>query len=90
MMNRYDSAHHDFAKMFMEWVLTDEGQMIFAEFGARPIRSVVGENRLEVPIEARANWLPDEQYANVKTIDGTLVDTDALRQLWEDEVVGGS
>ena len=44
MMNRFDTAHHDFAKMFMEWVLTDEGQRLFARSAGRPIRSVVGEH----------------------------------------------
>ena len=89
MMNRFESAHSDFAKMFMGWVLTDEGQEIFARYGSRPIRSVVGDNPLVVPEEAKENWLPDEDYEVVETIDWRSVDPDASREMWENEVVGG-
>ena len=89
MMNRYDVAHADFGKMFFEWVLTDEAQIIFAKFGARPIRSVVGDNRLVVPEEARVNWLPDEAYANVRSIDFRQVDPSAIVDIWENEVASG-
>jgi putative spermidine/putrescine transport system substrate-binding protein len=90
MMNKYDTAHADLAKMFMEWVLTDEGQVIFSKFGARPIRSVAGESRVTVPAEARVHWLPDEQYANVESLDWTQIDSDAILDVWENQVVGGS
>lgn len=89
MMNRYDTAHADFGKMFMDWVLTDEAQIIFAKFGARPIRSVVGDNRLVVPQEARVNWLPDEAYASVSTIDFRQVDPSGIVDIWENEVASG-
>jgi putative spermidine/putrescine transport system substrate-binding protein len=88
LMNRYESAHADFGKAFMEWVLTDEGQLIFARFGARPIRSIVGQERLVVPPEARTSWLPDEMYANVSAVDFTAVDSEEIAALWEAEVVG--
>ena len=90
MMNRFDLAHDDFAKMFMEWVLTDEGQLLFSKFGARPVRSVVGDTRVVVPQELRANWLPDEAYADVTTIDWTRVESDQILDKWENQVVGGS
>ncbi len=90
MMNRYEVAHADFGKMFMEWVLTDEGQVIFAKYGARPIRSVAGDNRLIVPNEAKANWLPDEAYANVGHVDWRNIDSDAVKDIWESQVVVGA
>ena len=90
MMNRYDVAHQDFGKMFMEWVLTDEAQAIFGKFGARPIRSVVGDNLLAVPDEARANWLPDADYANVRTVDYSQLDPSKIVDIWENQVLGGS
>lgn len=90
MLNRYDVAHHDFGKMFMEWVLSDEGQVTFARYGSRPIRSVVGDNRLDVPAEAKANWLPDEDYEVVESIDWRSIDPDELREIWENQVAGGS
>ena len=90
MMNKYDTAHADLAKMFMEWVLTDEGQVIFSKFGARPMRTVAGENKITVPDEARAHWLPDDQYANVASLDWTQIDSDEILDVWENQVVGGS
>ena len=90
MMNRFDTAHADFARMFMEWVLTDEGQLLFSRFGSRPIRSIVGETRLTVPEAMRENWLPDEEYAGVTTVDWTQVDSDQILDAWENQVVGGS
>jgi len=89
MMNGYDTAHHDFAKLFMEWVLTDEAQVIFAKFGARPIRSVAGDDRLVVPDELRTRWLPDADYANVRTVDWRELDSDQILDIWENQVVGG-
>jgi putative spermidine/putrescine transport system substrate-binding protein len=89
MLNRYDTAHADFGRMFMEWVLTDEAQIIFAKYGARPIRSVVGDDRLEVPAEARANWLPDEEYEDVVTVDWRDIDPEELQTIWETQVATG-
>jgi len=90
MMNRYDVAHADFGKMFMEWVLTDEAQVIFAKFGARPIRSVVGDNPLVIPEAARVNWLPDEAYANVRSIEFRDIDPSEIIDIWENQVSSGS
>jgi putative spermidine/putrescine transport system substrate-binding protein len=89
MMNSYDVAHQDFGKMFMEWVLTDEAQAIFAKFGARPIRSVVGDNPLVVPNDARANWLPDADYAAVQSVDSSRLDPNEIIDIWENQVLGG-
>jgi putative spermidine/putrescine transport system substrate-binding protein len=90
MLNRYDVAHADFGKLFMDWVLTDEGQELFAKFGSRPIRSVVGDNRLVVPADLRVNWLPDEAYAPVQTIDFRAIDSDHLADIWQNQVLAGS
>ncbi len=89
MLNRYDTAHADFGKLFMDWVLTDEAQVIFAKYGARPIRSVVGDDRIVVPEEARANWLPDEEYAGVETVDWRSIDPEELADIWENQVATG-
>jgi putative spermidine/putrescine transport system substrate-binding protein len=89
MMNRFETAHTDFAKMFMGWVLTDEAQQIFARYGSRPIRSVIGDNPLVIPDEAKENWLPDEDYEVVQAVDWRSIDPDEIREMWENEVVGG-
>lgn len=89
MLNRYDTAHHDFGKMFMEWVLTDEGQYLFAPSGARPIRATFDDSPLVVPDEYRVNWLPDEMYEDVRSVDWQEVDPEEILRIWEEEVVGG-
>jgi putative spermidine/putrescine transport system substrate-binding protein len=89
LMNGYETAHTDFAKMFTEWVLTDEGQLLFARFGARPIRSVVGTNLMTVPESAKSLWLPESLYQNVKTVDISQIDVVKLGEIWENEVLAG-
>jgi putative spermidine/putrescine transport system substrate-binding protein len=89
LLNKYDTAHADFGKMFMEWVLTDEGQLLFAKFGARPIRSVVGTNLLTIPDSAKTHWLPQAQYANVQTLDTSRIDVVKIGEIWQDEILDG-
>jgi putative spermidine/putrescine transport system substrate-binding protein len=88
MLNTYNTAKMDLAKMFSEFILTDEGQAVFARFGARPIRTVVGD--LKVPDEAKAKWLPDDNYAKVVNVQnwGT-VEVEKIAAFWTDEVLGG-
>ncbi|MFC5337236.1 ABC transporter substrate-binding protein [Leucobacter denitrificans] len=76
LANGHNSESMDFIKAFMDYVLTDEAQLKFADFGARPIRFVNGD--LEVPEERRARWLPEENYANTQTFDASLIDPEQL------------
>jgi putative spermidine/putrescine transport system substrate-binding protein len=88
MINRYNTAKADLAKLLLDFVLADEAQTAFAEFGARPIRYVLGD--LELPDSARAKWLPDADYADVKQVqDWSKVDATTLADLWDIEVLGG-
>lgn len=88
MVNRYHTATMDSAKAFMEYVLGDEAAALFAKFGARPIRYVLGTQ--ELPAEAKANWLPEEQYADVQVVENfTAIDALTVATTWEDEVLGG-
>jgi putative spermidine/putrescine transport system substrate-binding protein len=87
IMNKYDSAHGDFGKMFMDWILTDQGQTDFAKFGARPIRYVLGD--LTLPDSAKALWLPDSQYSAVKTIDTSKIDIAKIADIWQNQVGAG-
>ena len=86
MINRYDEARMDAAKMFSEWVLSDEGQAVFAKFGARPIRYVIGD--LELPDEAKDKWLPDEMYESVQTIDLGSLTIEQVGEAWQQGVGG--
>ncbi len=88
MLNKYNTAKMDLAKLFMSYVLSDEGQAIFAKFGARPVRYVLGQ--LTLPDDAKAKWLPDEQYTNVKLVgDWTKINPENIANTWKNEVLGG-
>jgi putative spermidine/putrescine transport system substrate-binding protein len=88
MINKYNTAKADLAKLLLDFVLTDEAQTAFAEFGARPIRYVLGD--LELPDTAKAKWLPDDAYADVKQVaDWSKVDANTIAEAWDTEVLGG-
>lgn len=88
LLNKYNVAKMDVAKLFMDFILSDDAQIAFAKFGARPIRYVLGD--LQLPDEAKAKWLPDEHYAQVQQVqDWTKVDAEVIGKLWRDQVLGG-
>ncbi len=62
LLNTY-GAHKSAAKLLMEYVLSDEGQVLQAKKYARPIRSDV-----VLPPEIEAAFPPAEAYAAVKPI----------------------
>jgi putative spermidine/putrescine transport system substrate-binding protein len=85
--NRYFSERADAIKAFLEYVLSDEAQITFAKFGARPIRSVFGQ--IELPADAKANWLPDEQYKDVVVVDNfAAIDPLKIADTWDKDVLG--
>jgi putative spermidine/putrescine transport system substrate-binding protein len=73
--------------MFTDWVLSDEGQTVFAKFGARPIRSVTGG--LTLPADATAGWLPDDQYTKVQKVDLLQVPISKIADVWQNQVGAG-
>ncbi len=85
MINKYNAGKGDFLKGFLEYVLSDEAQLLFAKFGARPIRALNGD--LQVPAEAKANWLPDGAYAPVKEIEITKINVETIVADWEAKVL---
>lgn len=85
MVNGYNTKQMDLAKVYMDFLLTDEAQAIFAKFGARPILYVLG--KIDLPAEAKASWLPDAQYANVKQIDFTQVKPADIATIWDEQVL---
>ncbi len=88
MLNRFNTAKMDVAKLMLDFVLSDEGQAAFAKFGARPIRWVLGD--LKLADDAKANWLPDSDYAKVRSIpDWSKVDLQKVVATYRDEVSGG-
>jgi putative spermidine/putrescine transport system substrate-binding protein len=88
MANRYNTAKKDAIQGFLEFVLSDEAAAAFAKFGARPIRYVLGQQ--ELPEDATANWLPEEDYAGVVVVeDFTALDANTISTAWDEEVLGG-
>jgi len=85
MINRYNTAKGDFLKAFMEYALSDKAQVAFAKFGARPIRFLNGD--LQLPADAKANWLPEASYAGVKEVPYSKVDPAKIVSEWEAKVV---
>jgi putative spermidine/putrescine transport system substrate-binding protein len=87
IMNKYDTAHSDFGKLFMDWILTDQGQTLFAKFGARPIRYVLGD--LTLPDSAKTLWLSDTLYKPVQTVDTSKIDITKVADIWQNQVGAG-
>lgn len=88
MINKYNTAKADLAKLLLDFVLSDEAQTAFAGFGARPIRYVLGD--LTLPEGAKATWLPEAEYASVKQVaDWSKVDATHIADTWDQEVLGG-
>jgi putative spermidine/putrescine transport system substrate-binding protein len=77
--NRYAAA------LAREFILSDEGQINLAKGFAKPIRSNV-----KLPDDVKAKMVPDEQYANARTIadaDAWTKTVETLGQKWQDEVM---
>jgi putative spermidine/putrescine transport system substrate-binding protein len=76
----------DLAKLVLDHTLSSEGQLTFAEVGARPVLYTLG--LLTVPEELKANWLPEEGYANVIQYPGEeWPDPAIVAERWENEVL---
>lgn len=85
MCNR-NTEDPDLAKLVLDHTLSEEGQLTFAEVGARPVLYTLG--KLEVPAELTTNWLPDEQYENVVQYPGDeWPDPAIVAERWENEVL---
>lgn len=86
ILNKYNLAKMDVAKLFMDYILSDEAQIALAKFGARPIRYVLGD--LQLPDRAKEGWLPDEQYRQVQQLkDWSQVDAEKIGHIWKKEVL---
>ncbi|HLF42912.1 MAG TPA: extracellular solute-binding protein [Acidimicrobiia bacterium] len=76
----------ELAKLVLDHTLTEEGQLTFAEVGARPVLFTLGQ--LDVPAELRTTWLPDSEYENViQYPDDTWPDPAIVAERWENEVL---
>jgi putative spermidine/putrescine transport system substrate-binding protein len=80
-----DAPHKENAEKFLDFVLSDKAQKLFAESYLRPVRDV------EVSDKVSKVMLPDEQYDKLVTDPDFQAMRDAMPQLieqWQSEVVG--
>jgi putative spermidine/putrescine transport system substrate-binding protein len=57
------APHAENGKKVLDFVLSDEGQALWAKAFLRPVRSAA------MPADAKAKFLPDSEYARVKPVD---------------------
>jgi putative spermidine/putrescine transport system substrate-binding protein len=77
IINKY-AAHPNAAKLFREYILTDEVQILQAKKYARPII-----DGLELPADVAAKFPPVEQYASVKPVTDWKAAADSIASLAE-------
>ena len=84
VINKY-APHPNAARLFVETVHSDEGQIAMARAGARPIHKV------KLPSDVQAGLIPEAQYKSLKPItDWRSMPTVAKKigDAWANEVVG--
>ena len=84
VINKY-APHPYSAAMTVEYMLSDEGQIVRAKGYARPVRSDV-----EIPAEIQEKMIPDEEYsATIPMTDVTVVSTACaeIANRWEEEII---
>lgn len=88
MVNKFNVAKKDASQMYMDFVLSDTAAQAFAKFGARPILYVLGKQ--ELPADAKANWLPEDLYKDVKVVENfTGIDANKIADIWDNDVLNG-
>lgn len=76
------------AKLFMEFLFSDEGQLLYAKGGAQPIREKVRKN---LPADIKAQMIPSYQYTKVTPIKAWKQMPDIVKGIgdkWATDVLG--
>jgi putative spermidine/putrescine transport system substrate-binding protein len=85
MLNKF-APHPNLAKLFADFVTSDEGQIEFAKGGAMPIRYV--EGNLALTDDVKARMLPEGFYGNCgKPTDWNVTPPELVAERWESEVI---
>ncbi len=84
------AAHPYAARLWMEWIFSDEGQLNYIGGFSHPARYHDLVKRNKVPQKLADLLPPADQYANVKfpTVKQTNVATKVLQEQWGPKVVG--
>jgi putative spermidine/putrescine transport system substrate-binding protein len=86
IINKY-APHPKLARAFLDFVMSDEGQLIFAKGYAYPIRAV--EGNLVIPKEIQGKMLPASFYVNCgKPKEWDKVSPEEIASRWSSEVLG--
>lgn len=80
------TPHPNAGKLWLSFIMSDEGQKIFAEGFVRP--SVPG---IELPAEVADKLLPAEAYKAAHNVDWIVAKQklDEVKKMWGDMVLGG-
>ena len=87
VINKF-TARPNVAKLFMEFLFSDEGQLLYAEGGAQPIRESI---RKKLPAAIKAKMIPSYQYTKVVPIKAWKQMPDIVKDIgekWATEVLG--
>ena len=88
MLNKYTKRPNT-ARAFADYLTSDEGQLLFVEQHAHPIRYLAGN--LSVPPNLKDKLLPDDQYKSAKSVkdwDAAYTQTSKIAELWASQVLG--
>lgn len=79
------APHPNAAKLWLNFIMSEEGQKIFAKGFVRPILPDV-----ELPPEVKEKFLPKEEYAKAKDVDWVKAQKDQKEaaEMWATEVLG--
>jgi len=81
-----NAPHEENAKKYLDYLLSDEGQSLFADGFVQPIRNV------DIPQETKEKFLPDSDYERAMNVDFIKMNDvqDNAIERWKNEVVSGN
>jgi len=80
-----NAPNEENGKKYIDFMLSDEGQQLFAQGYVRPIRSI------QIPKETQDKFLPARDYERVQSVDYAQMNKvqDQVNNRWKNEVTAG-
>jgi len=80
-----NAPHKENGKQYLDFVLSDEGQQLFAGGFVRPIRNV------EIPEDLKNKFLPESDYERAHSVDFIKMNDvqSSVNDRWKNEVISG-